>query len=475
MLKTPFKNLLFSAFLATSSALAFEVQEMPEITTRETPDISQSRVYSYYNSIKDAKNAVVNISTQKKIKAPNLNNHPFLNDPFFRQFFGDSFGAMIPKDRIERSLGSGVIIASEGYIVTNNHVIDGADKIIVSLPESTKEYEAKVIGKDAKSDLAIIKIQAKNLPFLKFSSSNDLQIGDVVFAIGNPFGVGESVTQGIISALNKNGIGINDYENFIQTDASINPGNSGGALVDSRGGLIGINTAILSRTGGNHGIGFAIPSEMVKKIAKALIEDGVIERGFLGVSIQDINDELKEVYKNQSGAVVISIEKDSPADKAGLKIWDVITKVNQTTIRSAADLKNVIGTFNPNTKVTLTIMRDKKERTLSVTLTKAPNETQTDLGEGVSGISGLEISTLTAQLKAQYGIPEQISGVFVSRVKQDSYAQELGFSKGDIITQIEGYRINDIKSFNQAMQRYKNQPKRMLVNRGGRVFSVVVK
>lgn len=468
------KTLLLSTLLA-GNVFAFEVAELPNIHERVTPDISQTKIYSYYDSIKEAKNAVVNISTQKKVKAPNLQGHPLLNDPFFKQFFGDTFGAMIPKDRVERSLGSGVIISNDGYIVTNNHVIDGADKILVSLPESNKEYEAKVIGKDSKSDLAIIKINAKNLPFLKFASSNDLQVGDVVFAIGNPFGVGESITQGIISALNKNGIGINDYENFIQTDASINPGNSGGALVDSRGGLIGINTAILSRTGGNHGIGFAIPSEMVKKISKALIEDGVIERGYLGVSIQDVSGDLQEVYKNQKGAVVIAIEKDSPADKSGLKVWDLITKVNHKEIKGAADLKNIIGTFNPKEKVTLTILRDKKEQTLSLSLAKAPNEAQASNVKENSGIAGLEISALSAETKSKYGIPNNVQGILVTNVQANSKAEELGFSNGDIIIQIESFIIQDIKSFHEAMNRYKGQTKRMLINRGGRIFSIVAK
>jgi len=467
------KTLLLSALLA-GNVFAFEVAELPNITERETPNTSQTKIYSYYDSIKEAKNAVVNISTQKKVKAPNLQGHPLLNDPFFKQFFGDAFGAMIPKDRIERSLGSGVIISKDGYIVTNNHVIDGADKILVAMPESNKEYEAKVIGKDAKSDLAIIKINANNLPFLKFSSSNDLQVGDVVFAIGNPFGVGESITQGIISALNKSGIGINDYENFIQTDASINPGNSGGALVDSRGGLIGINTAILSRTGGNHGIGFAIPSEMVKKISKALIEDGVIERGYLGVSIQDISGDLQEVYKNQKGAVVIAIEKDSPADKSGLKVWDLIVKVNNKEIKGAADLKNMIGTFNPKDKVTLTILRDKKEQTLSLALSKAPNEMQGSIKEN-SGIAGLEIGALNAETKSKFGIPNNVQGVLVTNVKANSKAEELGFNSGDIIIQIESFSISDIKSFSNAMERYKGQTKRMLINRNGRIFSIVAK
>lgn len=467
------KTLFLSALIA-GNVFAFEVAELPNITERETPNTSQTKIYSYYDSIKEAKNAVVNISTQKKVKAPNLQGHPLLNDPFFKQFFGDAFGTMIPKDRVERSLGSGVIISKDGYIVTNNHVIDGADKILVAMPESNKEYEAKVIGKDAKSDLAIIKINANNLPFLKFSSSNDLQVGDVVFAIGNPFGVGESITQGIISALNKSGIGINDYENFIQTDASINPGNSGGALVDSRGGLIGINTAILSRTGGNHGIGFAIPSEMVKKISKALIEDGVIERGYLGVSIQDISGDLQEVYKNQKGAVVIAIEKDSPADKSGLKVWDLIVKVNNKEIKGAADLKNMIGTFNPKDKVTLTILRDKKEQTLSLALSKAPNETQGSIKEN-SGIAGLEIGALNAETKSKFGIPNNVQGVLVTNVKANSKAEELGFNSGDIIIQIESFSISDIKSFSEAMNRYKGQTKRMLINRNGRIFSIVAK
>ncbi|RVY47258.1 trypsin-like peptidase domain-containing protein, partial [Helicobacter pylori] len=196
----------------------------------------------------------------------------------------------------------GVIISKDGYIVTNNHVIDGADKIKVTIPGSNKEYSATLVGTDSESDLAVIRITKNNLPTIKFSDSNDILVGDLVFAIGNPFGVGESVTQGIVSALNKSGIGINSYENFIQTDASINPGNSGGALIDSRGGLVGINTAIISKTGGNHGIGFAIPSNMVKDIVTQLIKTGKIERGYLGVGLQDLSGDLQNSYDNKEGA-----------------------------------------------------------------------------------------------------------------------------------------------------------------------------
>ncbi|WP_370455522.1 trypsin-like peptidase domain-containing protein, partial [uncultured Helicobacter sp.] len=227
--------LCFLMFLFSPS-VAVDFKEAPKIQKRITPQTGNDTLYSFNSSIEEAKKAVVNISTQKNV-SNSLPNHPMFNDPFFQQFFGDIYG-QIPKERIERSLGSGVIISNDGYIITNNHVIEDADKVLVSLSNSSKEYTAKVVGTDARSDLAVIKIDANNLSPISFADSSNVLIGDVVFAIGNPFGVGESITQGIVSALNKSGIGINDYENFIQTDASINPGNSGGALVDSRGALI---------------------------------------------------------------------------------------------------------------------------------------------------------------------------------------------------------------------------------------------
>lgn len=351
-------RVLTPILLSASLLMGFDVEEMPKVQDRVSPDIGQTRIYSFNASIEGASQVVVNISTQKKIKSQ-MNNHPMFNDPFFQQFFGDMY-RQVPKEKVERSLGSGVIISKDGYIVTNNHVIDGADKIMVSLPGSNKEYKAKIIGTDSRTDLAVIKIEQNNLPSIKFADSSLVKVGDLVFAIGNPFGVGETITQGIVSALNKNGIGINDYENFIQTDASINPGNSGGALVDSRGALIGINTAIISRSGGNQGIGFAIPSDMVKKIVKQLIEKGGIRRGYLGVGIQDVSSHLRDTYGDKEGAVIISLENDSPAKKAGLMVWDLITKVNGKPIKNSAELRNMIGTMSPNEKVTITYIRDKK-------------------------------------------------------------------------------------------------------------------
>lgn len=458
---------------------AFNFQEMPAVTQRNNASTSQNSIYSYSNAINEVKKSVVNISTQKKI-ANNIGEHPMFNDPLFRQFFGDLYNNM-PKDRVERSLGSGVIISSDGYIVTNNHVIDGADKILVSLPDnSKKEYEAKIIGKDPRSDLAVIKINAKNLPFAKLGDSNDLMIGDVVFAIGNPFGVGETVTQGIVSALNKTEMGINDYENFIQTDASINPGNSGGALVDSRGALIGINTAILSRTGGNHGIGFAIPSDMVKRITSVLIEKGSIERGFLGVGIQDVTDNLSNLYNGKIGAVLINVDSNSAAAKAGLKVWDLIIAVNNKTISSASELKNIIGSFSPNEVVTIKYIRDKKEYTAKVKLDRLENNETAQIDNTQNNNTtanknyGLSVENITNQMRQANRLSSNFNGVIITNVVENSKAYEAGFEKGDVIFQIEDMSINNVKDFNNAMKKYQNKAKRMLVYKRDGVRTIVL-
>lgn len=443
----------------------FQFDEMPNITKRQNPSIQNDVIQSYNSSIEQVKQSVVNISTQKKISTNNDMNL-FFNDPFFKQFFGDLYQNM-PKDRVERSLGSGVIISKDGYIVTNNHVIDGADKITVSLPSNPKkEYEAKLIGKDPRSDLAVIKINQNNLPYAKLGNSNELLVGDIVFAIGNPFGVGESVTQGIVSALNKSNMGINDYENFIQTDAPINPGNSGGALVDSRGALIGINTAIISRTGGNHGIGFAIPSDMVKRIATILIEKGSVERGFLGVGIEDVSDKFSNLYDGKSGAVIISVDKNSAAAKAGLKIWDLIISVNGKQINGASDLRNIIGQFSPNDVVNIGYIRDKKEYSVKIKLDKAKDSKSSNDSKGDaknSQNSGLNVEDLTNQVRQMYGIPSNINGVLVSSVADNSAAANAGFEEGDIISQIEDITISNVGDFNEAMKKYKNKTKKVLV------------
>lgn len=407
-------------------------------------------ILSYHDSIKDAKKSVVNISTSKTITRANNFSllDDFFDDPYFKQFFDIPQRKNKNDKEVISSLGSGVIISKDGYIVTNNHVVEDADTITVNLPGSDTEYKAKLIGKDPKTDLAVIKIEAKNLSAITFANSDNLMEGDIVFALGNPFGVGFSVTSGIISALNKDNIGLNQYENFIQTDASINPGNSGGALVDSRGFLVGINSAILSRGGGNNGIGFAIPSNMVEDIAKKLIEKGKIERGFLGVTISALQGETKKAYKNQEGALITDVQKGSSADEAGLKRGDLVTKVNGKVIKNPIDLKNYIGTLDIGEKVTIDFERDGNNKQASFIL-KGEKE-----NKGVQNnlIEGLSLRNLDPRLKDRLQLPRDINGVLVEKVKSKSKADEAGFKEGDVIVGIGQGEIKNLKDLDQALK-----------------------
>ncbi|NLC28394.1 MAG: PDZ domain-containing protein, partial [Campylobacteraceae bacterium] len=347
--------------------------------------------------------------------------------------------------------------------------------IIVSLLDNSKEYKAEIIGLDPKTDLAVIKIDAKDLHAIPFADSNFLLEGDVVFAIGNPFGVGGSVTQGIISALNKSGIGLNQYENFIQTDASINPGNSGGALVDSRGALVGINTAILSRSGGNNGIGFAIPSNMVKTIAKALIVDGKIDRGYMGVSIGDLTSDLKEVYTNKEGALILGVEDGGPASKAKITRGDLIIKVDETIIKNANDLKNTVGGLLPGKKINITFERDNKIKTTSMVLDKMGDDGSSASSDGSAHIKGLYLDTLNDEMRYRYGIPQKIEGVLVLEVDNDSEAEKFGFKRGDVILQVEQTIVTNLEEFNQAFTKTKKDKIRVWVNRGGYISPILVR
>ncbi|MCW1360394.1 DegQ family serine endoprotease [Campylobacter sp. CCS1377] len=434
-----------------------------------------SGVLSYHNAIKDVKKSVVNISTSRTVTRSNqLGIEDFFNDPYFKQFFGFNFPQPQnkPNKEVVNSLGSGVVISDNGYIITNNHVVENADVINVSLPDSDIEYKAKLIGTDPKTDLAVIKIEANNLSAVTFADSDELMEGDVVFALGNPFGVGSSVTSGIISALNKNNIGLNQYENFIQTDASINPGNSGGALVDSRGYLVGINSAILSRGGGNNGIGFAIPSNMAKDIAKKLIEKGKVERGILGVTIAALSKDSKKVYKNQEGALITSVEKGSSADIGGLKRGDLVLKVNEKTIKNPTDLKNYIGTLEPNKKLTVSYERDGNINTTSFVL-KGDKDSS---GIVKDVIQGLKLHELDANLRSRLKIPTNINGVVVVEVAQKSKAFELGFKAGDLIIAVEQTEIKNLKELEQALNKLaKNTPAKIWIYRDGYAQLLILK
>ncbi|MBC3365288.1 Do family serine endopeptidase AlgW [Pseudomonas sp. SWRI154] len=322
---------------------------------------------SYADAVTLAAPAVVNLYTTKVINKP---NHPLFEDPQFRRFFGDNS----PKQkRMESSLGSGVIMSPEGYILTNNHVTSGADQIVVALKDG-RETLARVIGSDPETDLAVLKIDLKNLPAITIGRSDSIRIGDVTLAIGNPFGVGQTVTMGIISATGRNQLGLNNYEDFIQTDAAINPGNSGGALVDANGNLTGINTAIFSKSGGSQGIGFAIPVKLAMEVMKSIIEHGQVIRGWLGIEVQPLTQELAESFglSGRPGIVVAGIFRDGPAQKAGLQLGDVILSIDGEPAGDGRRSMNQVARIKPTDKVTVQVMRNGKELKLTAEIGLRP-------------------------------------------------------------------------------------------------------
>ncbi|MBS1156940.1 MAG: Do family serine endopeptidase [Proteobacteria bacterium] len=323
---------------------------------------------SYSGAVKRAMPAVVNIYTAKEIKAQ---RPPIFNDPVFRRFFGDRFGEE-PSQKAS-SLGSGVIVSASGYIVTNNHVVESADEIEVALADG-RTADAKIIGTDPETDLAVIQIQLDKLPVIAFGDAEKAQIGDVVLAIGNPFGVGQTVTMGIVSALGRSELGINTFENFIQTDAAINPGNSGGALIDTNGGLLGINSAIYSKSGGSLGIGFAIPAATVRQVMEAIIKDGSVTRGWLGVEVQDITPELAASFKLKDvhGALIAGVVRGGPADRAGVKPGDVLLALGGKEITNSSAMLNQIASIKPGEDVEIHIFRRGQEATLQAKMGKRP-------------------------------------------------------------------------------------------------------
>lgn len=458
---------LFSMIFANS----VKFEEFNEDLERMNP--AQNKILSFNSSIAKVKNSVVNISTSKtlKFKSP---MDDFFDDPFLKDFFGFNFG--IPQNRSQKStsLGSGVIVTKNGYIITNNHVVENADEISVNLSGSDKEYKAKIIGTDSKTDIAVIKIDAKDLNPAIFADSSKILEGDIVFAIGNPFGVGETITQGIISALNKDNIGLNQYENFIQTDASINPGNSGGALVDSRGFLIGINSAILSRSGGNNGIGFAIPSNMVKEIAYALINDGKIDRGYIGVMISNLTDKQKDIYKSKKGALISNVEENMPAAKAGLKRGDLIIKIDDKDISSANDLKNFIGSLQPNKEIEITYERAGKIKTTKLVLANMEKD-KISTTKKDNFIDGLELQNLSDDLRYKFRIDSGFKGVLITSVKDDSKAQNLGFRTGDLIIQIGEKEVENLSDLQSAFKSYKGKKILVWVIRDRIPLGIVIK
>ncbi|MDA8887773.1 Do family serine endopeptidase [Hellea sp.] len=416
--------------------------------------------------------AVVSINVRSTAKAPKLSNR---NEELLERFFG---GRMPNEPREKRGLGSGVIVnAADGLIITNAHVIEDADEIIVTLKDK-RQLEAEIVGTDKKTDIALIKVSAKKLAELQIAKASEVRVGDYVIAVGNPFGLSHSVTSGIVSALGRDNGSGDGYQDFIQTDASINPGNSGGALVNSKGELIGINSAIISRSGGNQGIGFAVPTNIVQAVMRQLISYGEVRRGRIGVLIGDITPTLKEALDltTLDGALVSQVVEDSPAEKAGLKRDDVIISFNGGAIKDASDIRNAVGLVEPGERYTITYLREgrKIKRRIEVEAVDENDEQSDSLamnnGPETKNFSGATLANIPADLNLRGGS----EGVYVSEVEISSKAQRAGLVKGDVIRSVNRRDVQNLESFNK-LTKGEDGPFALSVERNGSTFYVAIK
>ncbi len=417
---------------------------------------------SFASVVKKIAPCVVNISSTKTIRQQPMPE--FFLDPF-RQFFGGDLNGRSRRPRTfnQTSLGSGVIVTKDGYLLTNNHVVDGADVIKVSMTKSKTEYDAKVVGRDPKTDVAVLKIEANNLPFATLADSSKIEVGDVVLAIGSPFGLSQTVTMGIISAVGRHNMGIEDYEDFIQTDAAINQGNSGGALVDAEGRLIGINTAILSPTGGSIGVGFAVPINLARSIMDRLLKDGKVDRGFLGVGIQDVTAELADQFKvpEGQGALVGEVVENSAAAAAGLKFGDVIIELDGKKVKDGRQLTMLVAEYSPGTKVKVKVLRDGRERSFDVTLKSSSNQSVAAGGKGGTdnaddALNGVSVSDLNNALRNQLEIPPGIRGAVVVEIDEESPAYRDGLRQGDVVLEINRQPVRNAEEAVEASKNLKN-------------------
>jgi serine protease Do len=443
------------------------------VSTAQAAQGLSSAPASFSQLVKDSRSSVVNISTVKIIKAAGGPRMPFgggspfgSNDPY-SEFFERFFGNRIPREYRQKSLGSGFIIDKDGFILTNNHVVEKSDKITVKLSDGEKEYEARIIGRDPKTDLALIRIDPeKPLKPLFLGNSDKLEVGDWVIAIGNPFALGNTVTAGIVSAKYRH-IGAGAYDNFIQTDASINPGNSGGPLLNTKGEVIGINTAIFSRTGGSIGIGFAIPVNMAKALLPQL-KKGEIIRGWLGVMIQEVTPILKKKLEltDSGGALVGDVAPGSPADKAGLKRGDVIVSFDGKVIRDINDLPLIVAATPVGKKVKVEVIRKGRKKVLSVKVARLEDEEERDAGSETRTDLGMTVQAITPFLAQQLGLSDT-SGIVVVHVKPYSSSAEAGLKQGDIIMEIDQERAKSMADFYKKISRYKKGDTILLLTKRG--------
>ncbi len=468
------------------------VQTQLQPQTPPAPVVVEGMRTSYADVVEKTSPAVVMIKSERKAKAA-PQQFPFGGDPQFREFFKNlpqqPNSGQQQRPQIERGLGSGVIISADGTVLTNHHVIDGAEKITVQMNDN-KTYEAKVIGSDPPSDLAVLKIEGANLPFLNLGNSDNVRIGDIVLAIGNPLGIGQTVTAGIISAKGRRtGLSDGSFEDFLQTDAPINRGNSGGALVNLNGELIGINSQILSDSGngGNIGIGFSIPSNMAKSVEEQLLKNGKVRRGMLGVGIQPVTEALRESFglKDTRGVLINDVKKGSAAENAGIKRDDVITAINGEATEDPNMLRNKVAGTQPGTEIKVTLLRDGKEQELVVKLDELNSEgakpTEKESEEKDSGKSdesgklGVSLQPLTPEIAKQLKISADTEGLVVTDVDPSGAAAEEGISRGDVIMEINKKAVTTIEEVQNALEKSGDKPILLLISRKGQTIYLTVK
>ncbi len=428
--------------------------------------------------------AVVNITTVTGEKVSDGRNVPDELRERMEEFFGGPGGPSgprgfrgpqgpgEPRERRGGGQGSGVIVSTDGYVLTNNHVIDGAREVTVTLPDK-REFKGTIVGADPKTDLAVVKIEGQNLPTVVWGDATKLQVGEYVLAVGNPFGLNSTVTLGIVSALGRGRMGITQYEDFIQTDAAINPGNSGGALVNTRGELVGINTAIFSQTGGYQGVGFAVPTSMGKPIYDSLVKTGKVVRGYLGVGIQDLNQELAKSFgiKDAKGALVSDVKEESPADQAGLKQGDIIKSYQGTPVEDAVALQRLVTRTAVGAKVPVTVIRDGREKDLMVTIAEQPDTTKiakAEKAEADYAFAGVAVQDLDRETAKELGIKGKAQGVVVTGVEPDSGGEKAGLMPGDVIREINRQPVKSVKEFEKVSSAVKKgENVLILINRRG--------
>jgi serine protease Do len=477
------KKLYFGALvaLAVSFVMVVNVALVQAAASKKDIEILDRSAKAFSSVVKDVKPAVVHISVESTVSAANPEMEQFFNHPFFERFFGPQFQhpESQPRKRQQRGAGSGFIIDKDGLILTNNHVVENADKITVTLSDN-QQVDAELVGTDPQSDVALIKINVSGpLPTIPLGDSEALEVGEWVIAIGNPFGLSQTVTVGVVSAKGRSRVGINEYENFIQTDAAINPGNSGGPLLNIHGEVVGINSALYSRTGGYMGIGFAIPINMVKSIEDQLQKHGKVTRGWLGVAIQDIDENLAESFglEKAEGILISETQPDSPADKAGIRQGDVLLSLNEVPLKDVADLRNRVALIIPGTDVTINLIRESKPLDIDVKIGEQPadfgNLAQKKTTDSALGNFGLTVQDLTKDLAEQFGYQDRV-GVIVSEVLPDSPAEQSGLKTGQLIEEVNKVRISSVADLQQVLSQSAEQDRVLLKVRSGNYSQYVV-